>query len=181
MITEFNGKPIANRDELIRMVTATKPGTTVPMKLMRDKKERTVTITVEELDLEAESRRAVVRRGRRARTRAPASACRCGDITPPIARQLRLPAGMTGALIIDVDPGSAAEGGGLAQYDVILKVNGTSVVERRRGEPAAAEDPVGRPRHAARLEDAPEPGAVPDDQEGIAGSVDSGSGSRQWQ
>ena len=55
VILEFNGKPIPNRDELIRLITATKPGTTVPVKLLREKKEMTVNITVEELDLEAES------------------------------------------------------------------------------------------------------------------------------
>ena len=37
VIIEFNGKPVASRDELIRIVTGTKPGTTVPMKVMRDK------------------------------------------------------------------------------------------------------------------------------------------------
>ncbi len=39
--------------------------------------------------------------GRGARMRAPGSACRCGNVTPNIARQLRLPAGTTGAVVID--------------------------------------------------------------------------------
>jgi serine protease Do len=126
VITEFNGKPIGNRDELIRLVTATKPGTTVPMKVVRDKKERTVTITVEELDLEAEAGSQSSGEGTSEDTSAGFGVS-LRDITPPIARQLRLPAGMSGALITDVDPGSPAEGGGLTQYDVILKVNGASV------------------------------------------------------
>ena len=40
------------------MVVATKPGTTVPVKVLRDKKERTLNVTVEELDLDAEQQSA---------------------------------------------------------------------------------------------------------------------------
>src|SRR6185503_12630097 len=55
VITSYNGKPIRNRDELVAMVTATKPGTTVPVAIVRDKQQRTVSVTVDELDLEAEA------------------------------------------------------------------------------------------------------------------------------
>src|ERR671912_191149 len=37
VIVEFNGKPIQRRDPLVAMVVATKPGTTVPIKVLRDK------------------------------------------------------------------------------------------------------------------------------------------------
>jgi serine protease Do len=126
VIVEFNGKPVASRDDLIKMVTATKPGTTVPMKILRDKQENSVTITVEELDLEAEAGQAAdAQAGSEDAT--AGFGMTLGNITPNIARQLRLPAGTTGVVITDIDPGSPAEGGGLAQYDVILKVNGVSV------------------------------------------------------
>jgi serine protease Do len=39
VIVEFNGKPVANRDQLVAMVTSTRPGTTVPVKVLRDKRE----------------------------------------------------------------------------------------------------------------------------------------------
>jgi len=55
VIIAYNGKAIRNRDELVAMVTATKPGTTVPVRLVRDRQERNVNVTVEELDLEAET------------------------------------------------------------------------------------------------------------------------------
>jgi serine protease Do len=126
IIIEFNGKPVASRDELIKLVTATKPGTSVPVKIVRDKKEKSVTVTVEELDLEAESGAATKAQSDTEDTTAGFGVT-LGNITPNVARQLRLPAGTTGAVIMDIDPGSPAEGGGLAQYDVILKVNGTSV------------------------------------------------------
>jgi len=126
VITEFNGRPVTSRDELIKIVAGTKPGATVPMKVMRDKKEKSVTVTVEELDLETES-------GAAGRAQTPAEdadagfGLSLGNITPNIARQLRLPAGTTGAVVMDVEPGGAADAGNLAQYDVILKVNGATV------------------------------------------------------
>ncbi len=40
------------------MVMATKPGTTVPVKVLRDKQEKTLNVTVDELDLERRRRRA---------------------------------------------------------------------------------------------------------------------------
>src|SRR5688572_2790766 len=55
VIVSYNGKPIRNRDELVAMVTATKPGTTVPVAIVRDRQPRTVSVTVDELDLDAEA------------------------------------------------------------------------------------------------------------------------------
>lgn len=126
VLVEFNGKPVTNRDELIRLVTGTKPGTTVPVKLLREGKERTVTLTVEELDLEAEGGSVSTPEGTDEDT-SSGFGVTLGNITSAMARQLRLPAGATGALVTDVEPGSPADSEGLAQYDVILKVNGTSV------------------------------------------------------
>src|SRR5438094_7527103 len=54
VIVEYNGRPIANNDELVKMVVATRPGTSVPVKVLRNRQEKTFNVTVEELDLEAE-------------------------------------------------------------------------------------------------------------------------------
>ena len=54
VIVEYNGRPVTNSDELVKMVIATKPGTTVPVKVLRNKQERTLNVTVDELDLDAE-------------------------------------------------------------------------------------------------------------------------------
>jgi serine protease Do len=126
VIVEFNGKMVANRNDLIRMVTGTKPGATVPVRLLRDKKERNVSVTIEELDLEAESTAAAASQAGSEDT-STGFGMTLANITPNAARQLRLPAGATGAVVTDVDPGGAADGAGIAQYDVVLKVNGTSV------------------------------------------------------
>ena len=114
---EFNGRPVADSDSLVSMVVATKPGTTVPITVYRDKQRKTLNVTIEELDLEAEQS------GRRARgggggddPSAPTSTdfgMQLEAITPEIARQLELPRGRGGAVVSDVDRGSAAANAGV--------------------------------------------------------------------
>ena len=79
VILEFNGRPVNKTDELVKMVVATKPGTTVPVKVLRNKQQRTLNVTVDELDLDAEqtqrqSRSNSARGAAAGRRRAPASA-----------------------------------------------------------------------------------------------------------
>ena len=53
VIVEFNGKAVKNRDQLVDMVTRTKPGTTVPVKVLRDAaRAQSLNVTIGELDLE---------------------------------------------------------------------------------------------------------------------------------
>ncbi len=125
VITEVNGKPIANRDELTKIVTSTKPGTTIPVTLVRDKKQMTLNVTIEKLDLEAES--GGRSRGVTEEETSGGFGLSLGNITPSMARSLRLPEGMQGAVILDIEQGSAADGSGLAQGDIILKVNNQEV------------------------------------------------------
>ncbi len=40
VVVEYNGRPVATTSELVKMVTATKPGTTVPLKVMRSEQRR---------------------------------------------------------------------------------------------------------------------------------------------
>jgi serine protease Do len=141
VVVEFNGKAIKNRDELIRLVTATKPGTTVPLKIVRDGKEKPLSITPEELDLEAEQ-------GARNQEQAPEEAgsdwgMRLGNVTPDIARALQLRTGETGAVIMDVDPYSSANKSGLLPRDVILKINGQAVTSAAQAGKLLNEVPSG--------------------------------------
>jgi len=131
VIVQFNGRPVKNSDELVKMVVATKPGTNVPVKVLRNKAEKTLNVTVDELDLEAEQAQ-----GRRApqndqpQRDEPQATGSFGltleNVTPNAQRRLRLPSGQTGALITEVDP-DGASAGLLREGDVILSVNGKQV------------------------------------------------------
>jgi serine protease Do len=133
VIIEYNGRPVASTAELVKNVTATKPGTSVPLKVVRtdgsDTREQTLTVTVDELDLEAEQQ------GRQGRATPPGQSDNQGsdsfgiglaNLTPARARQLELPSGTTGALVTDVDP-NGPSAGVLRAGDVIISVNGRAV------------------------------------------------------
>ncbi|MBI4265937.1 MAG: Do family serine endopeptidase [Acidobacteria bacterium] len=148
VIVSYNGKPIRNRDELVSMVTATKPGTTVPIGIVRDKQQRTLSVTVDELDLEAEAN--VLRtdsRGRGAQPEPEPSTgfgITLGNLTPQVAQQLGLDRTVRGAVIMQIEPGSPAARAGLQQGDVIIRVGQTTVASAAEARDELARVPSGR-------------------------------------
>jgi serine protease Do len=125
VIVAFNGKPVANRDELVRSVVSTKPGTRVDVKVIRDKQEKTLNVTVEELNLEDEnqSARRSGQPGEAEEDTASGFGMTLGNITPDVARRLRLEADQRGAVVVDVEPQGAAARAGIVPGDVITRVN----------------------------------------------------------
>jgi serine protease Do len=125
VIVAFNGKPVANRDELVRTVVGTKPGTRVDVRVIRDKQEKTLNVTVEELNLDEEGR-STARGGEQGGDEEEASSgfgMTLSNITPEVARRLRLDADARGAVVTDVEPQSAASRAGIAPGDIITRVN----------------------------------------------------------
>jgi serine protease Do len=122
IIVEVNGRAVPSRDELVQTIMALKPSTSVPVKVLRDKQESTLTVTIGELNLDQESETASneTEPGEDTTTGFGMS---LGNLTAERARKLELPAGTTGALIMEVDPSGAAARSGLSEGDVILRVN----------------------------------------------------------
>jgi serine protease Do len=147
VITSFNNKPIRNNNELVSTVTATRPGTMVPVKIIRDGKERTLNLTVDELDLEAENNQSRAGRNGGAPQAEPEPTAgfgmTLGNITPQVARQLRLEADAMGAVIMEVEQGSAAARAGLEEGDVILRVGRAPVANKVDAERELARVPSG--------------------------------------
>ena len=142
IILEFNGKPVKSRDDLVRVVMATKPGTTVPVKVLRDKQERTLNVTVEELDLEAEAS------GRRGSQTTPQEGgagfgMALEDLTPAMARRLGAPSGTQGAIVSDLDAGGPAMRAGLTPGDIILQINRAPVASAGEAGRILAKIPSG--------------------------------------
>lgn len=129
VIVEFNGRPVSDSDSLVAMVVSTKPGTSVPVTVYRDKQRKSFSITIDELDLETESGRNA-RRGGDDTTPEPTATgfgMEVGPITPDVARELELPRGRGGAIVTDVDRNSPAAYAGVLPNDVILEVNRQAV------------------------------------------------------
>lgn len=125
VITEFNGRPVEDNVELVAMVMATKPGTSVPVTIVRNKQRQTLSVTIDELDLDAEA-------GVEAsRSEAPGETERTTTgvgmtmepVTPDVARAAGLPANRGGAVIVSVERNSAAATAGLLPEDVIVEIN----------------------------------------------------------
>ena len=125
VILEFNSKAVAGRNGLVQLVMGTRPGATVPMKVMRDKAEKSLSVTVEELNLEAESG------GGSSELQQEEAGSGFGITLGPLgadmARRLQVPPGTRGVLVTDIDPTSSAARSGVRPGDVILKVNGQPV------------------------------------------------------
>ena len=124
IITEFNGRPVADSEALVNLVVATKPGTSVPVTIYRKKEKKTLNIIVDELDLEAEQGRQA--NGRRDPVEEPTATgfgMEVGPITPEVARELELPRNRGGAVVMDVERNSPAFNAGIRPNDVIIEVN----------------------------------------------------------
>jgi len=131
VIVEFNGKPVKDNNDLVDIVTATTPGSTVPVKLIRDKKTITLNVKVDELDLAAESSNIARAEPRSAPREAPKATGGFGmtiqELGPRERQQLQVPAGRGGAVVVDVQPFGAAGQSGIGAGDVILSVQGVDV------------------------------------------------------
>jgi serine protease Do len=130
VIVEYNGKPVRNNNELVTMVTGTKPGATVPIKVLREKQERALNVKVEELNLDDESSTATRRVEAEEEEASSGFGLTLSNITREMAQRLRLDSGVRGAVITDIEPGSPAAQANLAPGDVITRVNRRPVTNR---------------------------------------------------
>src|SRR5882762_398602 len=125
VIVQFNSKPVKDRDSLVAMVVSTTPNTTVPVKVIRDKEEKTINVRVGELDLDAEqaARNSGDRSGGQPQQEASSGfGMSLSNITPDVQRRLRLDDNAKGAVVVEVEPGSSAARAGIMAGDLITRV-----------------------------------------------------------
>jgi len=118
VIVQYDGKNIDNVAELRNLVASTDPGSTVTVKILRNRKEMELRLKVEDL------------------AKAPQlSMLQSGDerlglavqkVTPEIAKEMGLRKA-SGVIITTVAPESVAEQVGLAKGDIIYRINNTEV------------------------------------------------------
>jgi serine protease Do len=142
VIVDFNGRPVPRSDDLPQIVATTPPGSNVALRVLRDGKERSLSVKVEELDLEVETNRQADA-GDTGGDTGSGFGITLNNITPDMARQFELPSGTRGAVITDVDPETPA-GRVLAPGDVILQVNRQAVSNASEAGSALRAVPAGR-------------------------------------
>ncbi len=115
IIVEFDRKKVDSPQELQKVVAATAPGRAVPLKVWRDKSEKTLEIKIGETPDETVALKSTSKgKGLLGLDVRP--------ITPELARQLNL-RNPDGVIVFSVDEDSAASEAGLQRGDVIHEVN----------------------------------------------------------
>ena len=121
VITDFNGKPVHDSRHLKLQVAQTAPGTTVPVKVLRDGKLKTLDVALKELpDHDLASNDHKTQDGASSDS---LNGVAVSDIDEAARQQLKLPPTVKGAVVTEVTPDSAAYEAGLRSGDVIQEIN----------------------------------------------------------
>lgn len=136
IIVSFDGKKIQNSTDLPRLVAGTAVGSTVQLVVLRDNKESTHTIKVEEMTEErvaAQSSQSVQNFG-----------MKVAALTPQVRQQLGI-TDKSGVVVQRVEAGSLAEESGIQAGDVIKEVNRKKVRDIGEYNAAMAKTSAGQP------------------------------------
>lgn len=131
VITEVNGQKVTDAGGLQVLIGQQAPGSKVNVKILRDGKEMSVPVTVDELNAKNEA--GIPSSGEehgKARWGVGLS-----NITPDLRDQLQAPSNLHGVVITEIEPGSPADNAGLSRGMVIQEVNRhpvTSVADAKR-------------------------------------------------
>jgi serine protease Do len=146
VILTWNGQAVKGSNDLVQYVMKTKPGAAVPIRVLRNKQDRSLNITVEELDLDAESgvrRRPTSETSRIEPEKPKGFGIEIENVTGEYGRRLPLRTSTRGAVITDVDPGSPAYNDGLRRNDVIVRVGNTPITTAAEAERELKSIPAG--------------------------------------
>jgi len=119
VITELDGQKITDASQLQIEVGQKHPGASIKLQVLRDGKTVSVAVTLEEMGSRDKESKETASNGH--------GKARWGlgltDVTPELREQLQASSDVHGAVIEQVQPGSAADNAGLQRGDVIVEVN----------------------------------------------------------
>ncbi|HEV8416427.1 MAG TPA: DegQ family serine endoprotease [Bryobacteraceae bacterium] len=121
IILDVDDHSVYDANQLRNMISSMQPNTNVNLKIWRDGASHTLPVTLGELNPEEASNRGGG--GSNSGVENALDGVSVENLTPQIARQLKLPASAAGVVVNEVRPASAAASAGLQQGDVIQEVN----------------------------------------------------------
>jgi serine protease Do len=121
LIQSVNGEKVGTPRDLALDVAAVKPGDTAKLDILRNGDRQTISVAVAQMpnDRTADAGGQAVPQGKVGVALAP--------LSPDLRAKLDLPDGTKGAVVAQVQPGSAAEAAGIQAGDVIIGVGSKSV------------------------------------------------------
>ena len=118
VITELDGKKVTDAGQLQMEVGEKTPGTKITLQVMRDGKDVSVPLTLEEMGGDHDQKLSADNNGDK-----PRWGLGIADMTPEVRQQLQAPDDLHGAVIQRVVPGSPSDDAGLQPGEVIMGVD----------------------------------------------------------
>ncbi len=129
LILDVNGRAVKNSSELSRAVAALPPRSVAKVRVLRDRAERVVNVTLGVRDERAQiaSNEPASPQGAAQGSVTADIGLRMQDLTPALRQQLRLPQTAAGVAVTGVKAGSAAAAAGLETGVVLLEIDSKPV------------------------------------------------------
>jgi serine protease Do len=139
-ILSADGRTVQDNGDLSRYIASLPPGTTVKLDFVRGKDRKSTSVTLGTFqDPAADEGGAEAGHASLGMT--------LRELTAPVAERMGLPRDTKGVVVVEVEPGEAAEAAGLIRSDVIVSVNGQPVATTADFEQQiTAAKPAGRAR-----------------------------------
>ncbi|HXT38884.1 MAG TPA: PDZ domain-containing protein, partial [Candidatus Angelobacter sp.] len=120
VVIKFNHHPVADSRRLQLEVAGTRPGSTVPVEILRDGAKKTIEVTVKQLPGAEKLAENNVDNSQDTGT---LNGVQVADLDQQAHEQFNVPKDVKGAVVTQVDPSSAAAEAGLKAGDVIQEIN----------------------------------------------------------
>lgn len=117
IVLELNSQPVTGPDDLSLRISEMAPGSMAHLQIFRNNETQDVDVTLAEApekSTPAQNNEA---------TATALKGMQVQNLTPDIARELKLPSSLSGVVVNEVDPSSAAAEAGIQRGDVIQEVN----------------------------------------------------------
>jgi serine protease Do len=120
VVLDYNGKKVTDSRHLKLAVGETKPGTTVPMKILRDGSNKTLEVTVQQLP---GSEQLAQNTNSNSSDNGTLNGVTVSGLDQQTRQELKVPENVQGVVITEIQPDSPAAEAGLKQGDVIQEIN----------------------------------------------------------